>query len=550
MVRQTLEWLGPCSSTDLVSALVKDHGFTPAAARQRVSRSKAIKKLAYIKFPRRARFVYLEADYASPQFWHALTDTLLRQSISYGGGLAALLARGGIMPVAHFHIACGAPIAQKRHLSAEAVLTHLERAGLVRTIDVQGLGDCVELSQQANPERHELASLRARLHTETLALGAIKDWARNLNMVSFHKVRIRDEGGALPKVGTFHWDLTGPSYLAPLMQWNGSKPKPGFLVCDVLTGINVSARELNPFIRKCVTLRSLPRVGRCMQLFVADGYKPEAFKLARENGVIPATLESLFGIEVAKALRDLTELLKDVYPQEDALERVDAVFSRLSRIEGAAINLRGALFEYLVAEIVRSSTPHSTIELNEILRDEQGQSAEVDVLMHHVNQSVHFIECKGYKPGGTIPDDVVERWLKERIPIIRKAAKSHPGWRRCSQQFEFWTTGQLSSQAVDMIRTASARVRKYTIALVDRDELSQRVLSTNSTAIKSTFNDHFRDHPLSEAEHVTRKRKRPLPVPPSSALTKREAPVAVIENDDSFDDILEGFDDVLNSIGT
>lgn len=46
-------------------------------------------------------------------------------------------------------------------------------------------------------------------------------------------------------------------------------------------------------------------------------------------------------------------------------------------------------------EIVRATDVQSTIALNEIVQDEQGRSAEIDVLVHHLNHSVRFIECKG-----------------------------------------------------------------------------------------------------------------------------------------------------------
>src|SRR5579872_1119670 len=95
LVEIVLRYKGPCVSTALVAALVKEHGLTPATARQRVSRATTIKKLAHILFPHRARFVYLQSDYGSPEFWIALTRDLLANSVSYGGGLAALLARGG-----------------------------------------------------------------------------------------------------------------------------------------------------------------------------------------------------------------------------------------------------------------------------------------------------------------------------------------------------------------------------------------------------------------------------------------------------------------------
>lgn len=523
VVVSVLRRIGPCISSDLIASLVKDYKLTPAAARQRVSRSTAIRKLAHLTFPRGAHFLYFESDYASPRFWDALVRCLIDHTISYGGGLAALMARGGVMPVAHFPIACGAPVAQKGHISASAALNQLKNANLVQTFDVPGIGECVELVQRASANSSEVAAMRARLHTEELLLCAVKDWARNLGLVSYNTVSLRDEGGKQPKVGTFNWDLAAPSYLGPLMQWDGRKPKSGFLVCDVLLGVNVSAEELRPFINKCKTLRSLPNIGRCLQVFVADGYKREAFSLAKEVGAIPATTSSLFGVDVANALRQLTDVLKEAYPQEGTLQKVDEVFTRLSHIEGAANNLRGALFEFLVAEVARLCSPHTSIQLNEILRDGQGKSAEVDVLVYQLNQSVRFIECKGYKPGGTVPDDMVKRWLEDRIPLIRRVAEQDRSWRGCSLEFEFWTSGQLSAEAKAMVQIEARRVRKFKLKIFEGQDVANMVRSTNTAALKKTYDDHFLDHPLEKAERATKRPKRRLPNPPNSRLTKREA---------------------------
>lgn len=519
---QLLRTLGPCLSTELVAVLVKE-GVAPATARQRVSRSTDIKKLAHLVFPRGVRFVYLQSDYASPLFWRALVQRLLRHSSSYGGGLGALIARGGIMPVKHFLIACGAPIAQKGHIPAQGVLDRLKSAELVRVFDVPGIGECVELAQTVEAPPWELNRLRARLSTEAVLLSAVKDWARNLALVSYNTVALRDTEEGQPRVGTFNWDLTGASYLAPLTQWDkaGSKKKPGYLVCDVLLGVNVEAHELQPFINKCVTLRSLTKVGRCMQIFLADGYTAEAFALAKESGIIPATTANLFGHEVAKALRELTDVLKEAYLRPDSFDKVAAIFDRLSHIEGAATNLRGALFEYLVADLVRQSAPYTSINLNELLKDDAGSQAEVDVLVFHANQSVRFIECKGYKPGGTVPDDMVEVWLKERIPVMRRSPEATGYWRECKQVFEFWTSGVLSERARELIAHEASRVKRYSFRVVEGEELGCLIAATNSTALKKTFRQHFQAHPLSEVDRLSKRPSRRLPIPPSSSLTRR-----------------------------
>lgn len=522
LVANVLKTLGPCVSSDLTAALVKNHGLTSTNARQKVSRSTSIKKLAYLPFPRNARFVYLQADYGSPEFWHALTRDLLKHTISYGGGLAALIARGGVMPVVHFAIACGAPLAQKRHLSPVSILDRLRTAKLVQTFDVPGIGECVELAQSTSPSSLDVMHMRARIRTEEVLLSAVKDWARSLGLVSYNTVALRDEGADQPRVGTFNWDLTAPSYLGALTQWEGGTVKPGFLVCDVLLGVNVTEQAIRPFINKCKTLRTLPKIGRCLQVFVADGYTPDAYALAKSEGVVPATTVTLFGKDVAKALRELADILSDAFPRAHTLEKVDAVFKRLNHIEGAANNLRGALFEYLVAEAVRLSSAHSDIQLNEILHDNDGRNAEVDVMVIHRDQSVRFIECKGYKPGGTVPDEMVERWLKDRVPFIRKAAEANPFWRKCRCEFEFWTTGRLTPTASAMIHAAASRSRKFGITLVDRDELERRVNATNNSALKRTFEEHFVGHPLERAEMEAGRTKRQLPIPPGPRLCRRE----------------------------
>ena len=142
------------------------------------------------------------------------------------------------------------------------------------------------------------------------------------------------------------------------------------LRCPV--GWQPESRAPAPIYQQVQDARSLRNVGRCLQVFIADGYDKDAFTLARSEGVIPATPESLFGEEVARSLGLLTELLQDVYPKADNLEKLDTVFSRLSRIEGVAVNLRGALFEYLAAELVRCTSTYTDIRMNEIFRDETG----------------------------------------------------------------------------------------------------------------------------------------------------------------------------------
>ena len=527
-VESVLQEIGPCVSSRLVEALMQKLGLSPAAARQRVSRNTSIKRLAFLPFPRNARFVYLQADYGSPKFWEALAKDLLENTISHGGALAALLARGGMMLRSHFDIACGAPAAQKGHLSPAAILDRLQQANLVQALDIPGVGPCVQLSQQVAPESYEVSRMQARLRTEEILLLAIKSWARTLGLVSYNLVALRDEdpSGKQPKVGTFHWDMTAPSYLGPMVEWIASKPKPGFLVCDVLLGTAVNETHLKPFINKCRTLRMLKGVGRCLQIFVAEGYEPEAFQLAKANGIVPATTESLFGREVAAGLVQLSDLLADAFPRAGNVETLNQIFSSLARIEGAATNLRGALFEFIVAEIVRRTDAITELRMNEMFRDGNGRQAEVDVLASKASKEVRFIECRGYKPDGTLPDAYVERWLDDRIPLLRDAALAHPLWRGYRLKFELWTTGNLSDAMRARIQKVQQTVSagKYKIEVFEKDAIQALCRKAGGGSLQKTLDEHFFEHPLATAEREAERRQARARLRASGVRAKREKP--------------------------
>ena len=500
MVEEIMQEIGPCLSTDLTQLLIERKGLSPEAARQRVSRGCfGLKRLAHLPFPRNARFLYLQKDYRSPWYWEELKKSILNNSPAYGTALAAMLQRDGIMPKEHFLIACGAPIRQQKHLSSETILDRLKLANIFDEIEVPGVGTCVVLADITNSLDQYVSKFKSRLIVESILLKAIRMWLRNLGLVSFDKIMLRDESELLPKVGTFAWDLTGPSYLAPMIERDiNGKPVPGFIVCDVLIGSELTEYGLRPFLHKCTTIRNLKRIGRCLQIFVADSYSKQAIQNAKKAGVVPATTESLFGAEVAKSLTQLADVLIHAAKVSIKPEIFDELFQRLSRIEGAAINLRGALFEYLVAELVRQSISQN-ITLNKIYRDETGAEAEVDVLAVNAKE-VYFIECKGYQPFGTIDDNDVERWLKKRIPLIRKQALAHPDYKSNKMYFEFWTTGKLSETAIAMVQNAKDNTKKYTIEYRDAAAVYSYAKDVGDRALIKTLRQNFLDHPMATVE--------------------------------------------------
>lgn len=489
-----LEVNGPSLTSELAEHLVETLGVSPVAARKRVSRLAGnVRRLAFITFPRKAKFMYLQQQFGSPIYWDKLIAALQRTNSAYGHAIAALQQRDGVVPEAHFRVVCGAPLKQKKHLSPATIFSRLDEAGLVRKFSLPSVGDCVGLVQSDEHYDYLAADLHARLMTEELLLKAVSDWLKKLGIVSYEKVAMRG-GSDVPMVGTFAWDLTAPSYLGFMMKaGRDGTSKPGFVACDVHLGKSITPAGIRPFINKCKTLRSLRNIGPCMQIFVADRYHGEAFKLLKQNGIVPATPSNLFGEEVAKGLSQLSSVLRKAASSMtvDPTE-FDELFSKLGKIEGASHQLRGTLFEYLTAEIARRNGATQVI-MNRICKSLKGEKAEADVVAIKENNQITFIECKGYSPYGEIPDEYVKRWLQHSVPIFYRAIKEHPDWRNLKVGFEFWSTAPLSADALALIDKASSITKetRYTLRLCRGLDILKICKATKDDGLVVAFRKHF-----------------------------------------------------------
>lgn len=490
---------GPQMSGAVAAALAAAHGISATAARKRIERRSSSVRVLDLQFPRGAQFLYVDSHYGSPRFWRSLAEALVNSNGAYARAIWALIARGGVMPLAFFASAAGASSGQ-RQLSGDAVYGRLVSTGLLQELEVPGLGTCVAFAKGEPYIDELLAPVRARLIAETVLLQSVQEWAAKLGLGSFHSFKLRsDVPGAAPTVGTFEWDLSAPSFLGPLATWgDADKPKPGFLVVDVLLTDVVGADDVRPFIYKCISLRQLRKVGRCLQFFVAHRYSKDALDMIRRAGIVPATPESLFGTDVARALMELSTTLTEAATRSVDPEKFAELFERLGKVEGAAGTLRGALFEFVVAEVVRRTTPNVDVTMNKIYREGGKDVAEVDVRAIIKDREIRFIECKGLLPGSQLSDKEVDDWLTKRIPLVRKHTLGNTELQHLKLKFEMWLTGELSPDARKKIEAAQQAVspRKYTIKVVNAAELERLVRETNDASLRKVVTQHFLQHPL------------------------------------------------------
>lgn len=491
---------GPCLSSDLVKILVEEDRVSNEAARKRVSRLGVnIHRLEGLPFPRNAKFIYLKKDFRSPFFWQALFAAFKETNSAYWFAISAIEEREGIIPYDHFLIACGSPIRQKKHLPPQTIVERLVRHEVFFVKEVEGIGKCIVLTKYEDDLSYLLTKLKSRLIVEKIIILAVSNWVKNMGFVSYNllKTRLDDQ---LPVVSTLAWDLAGQSYLYPLVEsqrGSDNQIKSGFFACDILLNRKVSVDGVQPFLRKCQTLRGLTNVGKCVQMFVANDYHVDAFRNAKEAGVLPATIENLFGKDIAKGLKNLLRTLEEAAKSVILEpEKFSLLFDSLSRIEGIAGNLRGALFEYFSASVAQRIFPTRSIKLNQIFKLKTGDSAESDLVIELHNDEVIFIECKGHISSVTVDHKEVERWLHIRVPRIRKYALEHPEWCQRKLTFSLWTSGKFMEDSIKLLQKAQSSTSKYNIVFQDGEELLKIIREFNDKEMTNTFRKCFLEHPI------------------------------------------------------
>ncbi|ANS44233.1 hypothetical protein Q5A_019005 [Serratia inhibens PRI-2C] len=514
LISSLLTQMGPCLSSVLVEEMLKKSTMNSTTARKQISRAVAAGQLHCVEnlFPKRERFIYLAKQYGSGGYWRNLTTALLDSGSAYGLALSCLRARGGILKLEHFAAASGSPVAMKKRLSWSTVLEGLLQHKMVRKVNLTSIGDCVALTEKSEESYHRaVLPLKARLTTESVLMKAVGQWVKNTGIISYDTLRTRElmAPDQIPCVSNFCFDISAASYLNPLLQYTGSgEPRPGFFVCDLLLGSKLSLQHVQPFITKCRSISSLKNNPRCLYMFIADEYSTDAFLALKKAGIIPATPETLFGNDLAEALVQLRELISYMSLSLNGnITAIDEIMSKLSRIEGATTQLQGDLFEYIVAEVVR--TDHFYVEVGRLCKSDDGKQADCDVLALKGKSLVTFIECKGYKPYSTVRHEDIKRWISHQIPVFRKhAQREHSG---ADIAVELWTTGKFSNDTSDMLKKfteQNAINQRYNVYILEPHEVRNRINATRNSSLIRVFEKHF----INNVHKVTGRRSAPEPV--------------------------------------
>lgn len=490
--------LGPGLTTQYIAELVGT-GMSEAAARKRIQRlSMSYQKLAGIRFEKNARFIYRPEDYGDTAFWNGLEKAFYTHGKSYWAAVVNLRARGGACPKDRFAQISGAPTARRRQLSPDAILDRLKAIQLLEEVEIKN-----QPFVRFRPNHLRSAPIEiinAKALAEFVALHGIKEWARKLGLGSYNKFCMRgDDDPAIVSGMTF--DLTAPSYFRPLLQIVNGQAKPGFLACDINLHGAIEEDEVEAFVRKCDGAAFSSKVGRIMPMLVGDVFSAQALDLAKSKGLLAITLENLFGIELAKALRDLVSLLTDAGATASVNpDHLMQVMQVLTRIEGASANLRGALFELVIGSLVKD-VEGGYLKTGQKLTDpETGHKAEIDVQLDKTdNAGFLIIECKAKNPGARVSESDVRKWYSDRVPLIHRILDTPYKHVRRPFHFEIWTNGVFAESALKWLTQQPSTCAGYTIGWKDGAALKRYADRADNGSLRTMLNEHYFKNPMTAA---------------------------------------------------
>jgi hypothetical protein len=506
---------GPSRSSAVAEWLVKEEGISPEAARKRLSAPRIkepVRAFPVGLLPKKESFLYLQEQRQEDQFWLRFLGAMRESNSVFGLAIDGLLARRGVVTEAEFAVISGASATGlKGQLMAASVAERLQAAGVLTRRSIEGVGHW-EIRREVLGTPDYLG-LQARTLTENILLDGLREWVRKMGMASYSKIAIRGDEERKP-ISSYMFDLAGPSYLLPLQS---AGVQPGYFVADVFADTVMTEHQVQYFLRKTSTVHGLLRRNGAslMAALVADGFTGAALKAGHSAGIILTTPKELFGRRANASIRSLLQTLSNVaaYASAESPERITKLIEDLAEIEGASGNLRGILFELLVAYLVRRTTV--SIDMGVRATDpDTGRTADIDILgVTNQASNCTAIECKGRKPGGTVALKDVEDWIR-RLPTFTAHLRNQSNLRESQIKFELWTSGEFEPDAKALLEKEKAKRIKHPISWMEGEDVLKFAVKGKEKAIANALREHFLRHPLSEATAPPPAVPQAIPSPP------------------------------------
>lgn len=250
----------------------------------------------------------------------------------------------------------------------------------------------------------------------------------------------------------------------------------------------MTTNDLEPFFNKFNVISFQRNKRPFIALFIADHFDHAAFDKLKTNGILIARPGALFGEDIANTLTNLIGTIEHAAASiTNDPEKVFRLLGSLSKLEGASLNLRSVVLEFIIAHLYKIEGYN--IDMRKQVKDMLGKPAEIDIKAIR-NDEVVCVECKAVFSENTVKKEDISDWMDGPFKTIKqwlKNTSSQPPKIR----FEFWTSGNYDSDAENLIKEIKTNHKKVPIDFLNGEDLINRLREFNLTSIVDIFKEHF-----------------------------------------------------------
>lgn len=472
-IQNILQNKGPMLSNDLSKTLEKSEKIPYNTASQRVARDKQILKIKGY-FVSNLSLCYLSTHIENGVLFDALNKAMFENGRKYWYTLNALKLHGGIINQRFLECYTNYPVkALKGHLPFQKIMQKFVASDILNFNGEYYIFSPKLVKTNINSITYKtIEVIKENILTDFNSI------TKNIGLISYHT------GEKFGEFGKFRWAFKGVSNITGLMQ----KDKPGFILADIIIGTSIYETDVLFFIEKLKHIQSFKNASRTIPFLIVDDLSKEALIILKQHGIAVGLLNELFGQKYADTLKELVAVLNNAGAslKSNPEKYLDLIKELKKYNEGLANNIKGALFEFVVGHI-HSTNSNNSIDLGrEIL--ENNARHEIDVLANYPDRIV-LAECKA--KNSKVDLKTVDKWLGIKIPAFKSWIEKQETWKKKTIEFEFWSTGGFTDEAVLKLDHVVENSTKYKVSYFDAKDIRNKALSMKNKKLKEALDDFF-----------------------------------------------------------
>ncbi|WP_079524981.1 MULTISPECIES: hypothetical protein [Halobacillus] len=326
---------------------------------------------------------------------------------------------------------------QSSRKSATNLFNDLKSLGIVEELKHHEHIPVVVASEKWFPQKTDiLVAISKRKQKLSFTKGLTDDllkWLESMNLIGWENSYTRDIQDYNIGYNGFYFDAISYTYLWGLYRTNQkdelfepTRNKAGSpVLIESILHRTTKRHDITGFISRvdnyCGPIKSNKNL-KVIPICFVDTVEKDAYKLARERGILIMKLSDVFGTKLAQSLQELQE----IDPEKVDPQKLSTILDNANKSgrDGDFGNLKGYVFNFLVASIFNDAGYKTSIGLR--YKDLEGRKCECDIVCEDVDEII-ACEVKGYDEGKEVKlgehekePDSVKKFFERTCSIIKK----------------------------------------------------------------------------------------------------------------------------------